>query len=461
MKTLKARLMLTYSLVALFGIVAVLFSANFLVDSQFKKLVYARMTQEQSQYLVAIPRAYSQVGWNQDTLASLGMDALAKGYVLKLADASGIVIWDVRTHNDGLCNAMLQHMALNMNARYPGWSGSYREETFPVSYGFNSQGAATFGLYGPLFFNDSELDFLKTLNVWVLVIGILALALSLLLGALMARWISHPILRVTQTAHQFRLGNWNSSLLVKSGIAEIVDLSGSIEALGENLQNQEQLRRRLTADVSHELRSPLSILQGRLEALIDGVWEIDGAQLEFIRQEVLRLTRLVGQLENLTQIESHQTLNRPDRLSVRPFLNSLLDPFLAEAQAHHLSLTTDAADFEFVADEDKTRQILFNLVSNAMKYTEGGWIKVSAKQESDVVWFVVEDNGMGIAESDLPFIFERFYRADVSRTRATGGAGLGLAIAKSLAESQGGTLSVESHEGKGSRFSLKLPKLQT
>jgi signal transduction histidine kinase len=349
-------------------------------------------------------------------------------------------------------------MALNMNARYPGWGGSYREQTYPVSYGFNSQGTATFGLYGPLFFNDSELEFLKTLNVWVLVIGFLALSLSLLLGALMARWISHPILRVTQTAHQFRLGNWNPSLLVKSGIAEIVDLSRSIEALGENLQNQEQLRKRLTADISHELRSPLSVLQGRLEALIDGVWEIDGAQLEFIRQEVLRLTRLVGQLENLTQIESHQTPNRSDRLSVRPFLTSLLDPFLAEAQVRHLSLTAEATVLEFVADEDKTRQILFNLVSNAMKYTESGWIKVSSREEIDRICFEVEDNGMGIAARDLPFIFERFYRADVSRTRATGGAGLGLAIAKSLAESQGGTLSVESREGKGSRFSLTLPK---
>ncbi len=458
MKSLRSRLMLTYALVAVFGILAVLFSSNFLVNYQFSILVQTRIAREVQVYTDTLPKAYlKETGWNSDALTTIGLEALTRGYVVKLVDEKGLLVWDAETHNAGLCTAMLNHMAMVMESYSPGWKGTYEQDTFPIKFGPNLEGRVTFGHYGPYFFNDSELEFLKVLNGWILILGLLVLVGSLLLGAFMARWISRPILRVTEAAHQIRLGNWTAPIVKDTAITEIEDLSLSIQLLGQNLQEQESLRKRLTVDVSHELRTPLCILQAKLEALIDGIIPTDKDQLETLRQEVLRLTRIVGQLENLTKVDVATEPATITKLNSLSFLKSLLKPFEADAMDKKIALKGETQDFSFLTDDDKVRQILFNLVSNALKYTqENGRVSVSIVQKKQKIVFQVVDNGIGIAEKDLPFIFERFYRADVSRTRSTGGAGLGLSIAQSLSHTLGGKLKVKSEEGKGSCFELSL-----
>ena len=460
MKSLRTRLMGSYALVALFSVLGVLFSANYLVDFQFKRMVQGRIAREQQEYRDSFTQAYSQSkGWNTNTLDLLGMEALSKGYIIKLTDTQGNKIWDARTHNEGLCTAMLTHMAMDMAGHYPGWNGRYEERDVPFSVEGNLSGTITFGLYGPIFFNDSELEFLQVLNTWVMYMGILALFLSLILGVFMSRWISRPILQVTQAAHGLRMGNWNVPALVNSNITEIKDLSQSIQLLGQNLHEQDSLRKRLTADVSHELRTPLCILQGKLEALIDGIIPTNPDQMENLRQEVLRLTRLVGQLETLTQAEAPSQDREMVTLESRKFLNSIKETFSAQALENNINLQVETEDFNFLGEADKIRQILFNLISNGIKYTpSGGSLTLLGKQENKSVIFQVTDTGIGISEKDLPFIFERFYRVDVSRTRSSGGVGLGLSIARSLAIALGGSLSVESTEGVGSNFELIIPE---
>ncbi len=465
MNRLATRLMFTYALVALIGITALFLTVNDRIEVEFRGLVTSRIAAEQRDLAGQLAAAWSDT-WHHDTLESFGMVALSRGYVLTLYDNHSEVIWDAKTHNAGLCAAMLDHMASVMSTQSPQTPGAYHEDILPVHAGEGGLSSVTIGYYGPFFFNDSEAAFVKTVKNWVIAIGSGALVLALLIGAAMARAISRPLVNVTETARQFQLGNFAHPMGKISTTREIAALTASIGSLGRNLSQQQDLRRRLTADISHELRTPLTILQGRLEALIDGVQVAGPDQFESMRQEVLRLGRLVGQLDHLKLAEGVTNAStgpapQASTLDGPSFLASVLEPFRAEAQTRGISLPLTAEPVTLAVGEDAARQILINLLSNAFKYTpDGGTIAVSARSDPTDparVLVSVADNGPGISAHDLPRLFDRFYRADESRTRATGGTGLGLAIARALAEGQGGTLTAASELGVGSVFTWTVP----
>ena len=442
---------MTYALVAVASIGAVLATLNTFVELGVHSLAAQRIEGELQELAHTTSQMWSKEGgWRQADLDQFGMEALAKGYLLRLDLGAGGVIWDIRTHNAGLCVAMLDHMQELMGDHGGSGSRGYQERSFPLKFGELETGVLNVGLYGPVFFNATEASFIEVLKQRILGIGLLVLLLSLLLGWSMARWMSRPLAAVTEAARRFRYGQWDHPPQPKTSITELVDLWASIRALGESLQAQESLRRRLTADVSHELRAPLTIVQARLEAMIDGIQVPTLAILENLRQEILRLTRLVEQLEQLTQADQPKMNVVLSPLHSQSFLEPLTQP---------LGVQLVGDDVEFTADADLTRQILVNLMTNAVKYTPPpGTVTIQVWKRKAEVEFAVSDTGIGIASEHLPFLFERFYRVDSSRTRATGGAGLGLSIAQSLAIAQGGRITVESVLGKGSTFHLFLPQ---
>jgi signal transduction histidine kinase len=282
--------------------------------------------------------------------------------------------------------------------------------------------------------------------------------ISILIGTFMANRLTSPISRVIKNARQIAAGKFDDRIIENSNTREIVELTESINSLATTLGKQEVLRKRLTADVAHELRTPLSCVQSHLEAMIDGIWEPSKERLESCHEETVRLSKMVSDLGKLAQYDGENVTLKKEYFSLSELLSRLLKNFEKEFQKKQINLVTNIQDQNIEADEDKLTQVLVNLFSNALKYTpDGGTIEINTTGTKEYIEVSVKDTGIGIAEKDLPYIFERFYRVDQSRNRMTGGSGIGLAIAKSLVEAHNGTIEVKSEEGVGSEFIVRIP----
>jgi two-component system sensor histidine kinase BaeS len=229
--------------------------------------------------------------------------------------------------------------------------------------------------------------------------------------------------------------------------------------MAESLSNTERQRRQLTSDVAHELRTPLTNLRAQIEAIEDGLARPDAAVLRSLHEEVILLARLADDLQELTLTESRALRLDREALPVAPALESAATALRARANERGVALSVEPAPGLVVdADPGRLAQVLRNLLENAVGHTpSGGVVTMSAHAEGARVAIEVSDTGDGIEPEHLPNVFERFYRADPSRSRASGGAGLGLAIVRSLVEAHGGEVRIASEIGRGTRVTLYFP----
>jgi histidine kinase len=237
------------------------------------------------------------------------------------------------------------------------------------------------------------------------------------------------------------------------------EFSRAFNEMASKLESTEQVRRELLANISHDLRTPLANIQGYMEGLIDGVMPNEPETFQLVRGEAERLTRLVAGIERVSRLEVGAEPIEPRVVEVGGLLSHAADGMRPQFEAKAVDLSVDASEHLRVrADPDKVVQILTNLLQNALRYTPPqGSVCVSAQAEGQFVRFSVGDSGVGISAQDLPHIFERFYRADKSRSALGGGAGIGLAVVKSLVEQMGGRVWAESAVGAGTKVSFVLP----
>ncbi|MBM7583123.1 signal transduction histidine kinase [Caldicoprobacter guelmensis] len=458
--TLRAKLSLSYMLVVLISVFLTSVLTNLLLEKHFKEYVIKNQERKSKEIVSLISQQYKPGGrWNTDVIENIGMNALEQGMIIKVVDSSGKAIWDAMVYNRGLCHRMLEHMACNMTSRYPNWKGGYVEDKYPVTYNLSEVGRVEIGYYGPYYFNDNDLAFINTLNRLFIGVGMISLLSSLFIAAFMSKRLSTPISRVIEAAHKISKGYYQDRITEKSGIKEISQLTQTINDLAEVLEKQEMLRKRLTADVAHELRTPLATLQSHMEAMIDGVWEPDIDRIKSCHEEIVRISRLVGDLEKLAKYESESLILNKTRFDVSQLIRHIIRNFEIDFINKGLDIEFNGQEEIVFADKDKISQVIINLLSNALKYTpEGGRVEVKVESSGDVVNIIVKDTGEGISPEDLPYIFERFYRADKSRNRLTGGAGIGLTIAKAIVEAHKGTIRVNSRINEGTEFIVSLPK---
>ena len=253
-----------------------------------------------------------------------------------------------------------------------------------------------------------------------------------------------------------------SERVIAGGEDELGQLAAHFNQMAEKLEQVESMRRQLIGDVSHELRTPLTAIKGSMEGLMDGVLPATDETYQQIHQEADRLNRLVDDLQELSRVEagSYELDLQPTQIA--PLFETLTKRFRQQFESKRVSLDLNLpTDLPLVlADEHRILQVLTNLTGNALRYTpEGGAVTVGAARTNGSVQFTVRDTGVGIAPEHLSHLFDRFYRADKSRSRAAGGgSGIGLTIAKYLVEAHGGEIRVESEGvGKGSAFSFTLP----
>ncbi len=458
--SLKAKLASSYILLILICVVLISLLANVFLEKQFRNYVMENQERRNQQVAASISQQVDDRGeWHTRDIADLGINALEQGLILKVSDQSGRIVWDATAHNSGMCEQMISHMAKNMLSRYPNWKGGYMETQYPVMRDAQKIGAVQIGYYGPFYFDDADLAFINTLNQ--ILLGVMALALVSAFGvaAVMAKRLSAPIARVIETAQMIAKGSYQTKSREKSSIRELNQLIGAINDLAATLEKQEQLRKQLTSDVAHELRTPLATLQSHIEAILDGVWQAEPERLKVCHNEVMRLNRMVADLGRLTRYESENLVLDRREFELTALIRQLIINFESEFVRKGVAINFYGEKALICADRDKISQIMINLIANGLKFTPaGGKIEIHVLKGVNGVEIKVNDNGCGIAEEDLPLIFERFYRADKSRSRSTGGTGIGLTIVKTLVEAHQGAITVKSEVGIGTEFILSFPQ---
>ena len=350
-------------------------------------------------------------------------------------------------------------------------------QKFPIMQGGNRIGAFTVsetdfpgpGTEGSILTDPAPSRISSEVQESLFWAGIAAGALGTLLVWLMSRHTLAPLRNLGAAAR--RLGQGDLSQRAETtGPNEIRELALSFNAMAEDLEEAERLRRNLTADVAHELRTPLSNIQGYLEAIKDGLVQPTPATIDTIHAQAIHLSRLVEDLRLLAQAESGDLELNLSSVQVGELLRGSMEAMRprAEAKGIALALQSDPALPSTSLDVTRIAQVMDNLLENAITHTpEGGSVTVSCRVSANAFENVLEmekvlelevaDTGRGIAPEDLPRLFDRFYRADPSRSRSTGGSGLGLTIARRLVEAHGGTIGAESVPGEGSRFTIRLP----
>lgn len=280
-----------------------------------------------------------------------------------------------------------------------------------------------------------------------------------MIGAFLAKRLSQPIQKTVSVARRISDGDYNVRIEENSNTKELDELMVSINQLADSLGKQEALRKRLTADVAHELRTPLTSIGTHIEAMIEGVWEPTTERLQSCHDEILRIGKMVQDMESLEKVESENLKLNKTQINLREIAEKAVSNFEGDIKKRNLKLLINGHCADISADKDRISQVFINLISNAVKYTsDGGEIQINISETDQAVKIGIKDNGIGIPEDELPFIFERFYRADKSRNRMTGGSGIGLAIVKSIVTAHGRLVEVESRFNQGSCFVVTLPK---
>ena len=292
-----------------------------------------------------------------------------------------------------------------------------------------------------------------------LLAGALAAGIALVVARWLARGMTQPLRDMAHAAHGMETGDYSRRVHTRSR-DEVGQLAAAFNRMSGELQNLEQSRRDLVANVSHELKTPIAAIRAHLENLLDGVEQPDPKTLQVMLTQTERLSRLIEQLLELSRLESGELPLLREETPLAPLVTQVLSE-IEVARSDRGVVVESALPIDLPpvdADRERVHQVLFNLVDNAVRFTpSGGAVTVSAQRHNGSVEIRVADTGVGIPPEHLPRLFERFYRADPARSREDGGTGIGLAIARSVVEAHGGHIRAESELGEGSVFTFDLP----
>ncbi len=310
-------------------------------------------------------------------------------------------------------------------------------------------------------YEKGEFQFKARVNSYIIGSAVGMIIIAVILSMFLSRKVTSGLRQVRDATRELTGNNLSVRVPLRGLSTELAEVGLAVNSLAQSLDEQQKLRKQFTDDLSHELRTPLTTLRTNLEAFQDGVFEPTKERLSKSYGELMRLVRMVDDLDDLMAAENPEIKLNKTTLDAGKLTHFLKDHYTVQAAKKEIRFTADVPEkpIEFQADRDRFMQIMGNLISNAIKYTpEGGTIHLGVLDKGDMVGFSVADTGPGISEDHLQHIFERFYRADKSRARKTGGTGIGLSIAKALAETHGGRMEAVSQEGEGSVFTVYLPK---
>lgn len=462
-RSLRTTIAVRFAFIVLTVVFLISLISNVLINRQFEKYVEEQQRIHVKEMAENLSSQYdsSSGEWNLDYIHGLGMYALDEGYIIKLYDQDEHMLWDAENHDMTLCHQMMENISLQMKENRPELNGDFVTHRFELKQGSRIIGFLNVSYYSPYYLNENGFQFVAALNRILIAVGAVSLLGAVIMGVILANSITKPITRTVEITKQISEGDYAIRFKDDVSTKELLELAQVVNQMAESLEEQEALRKRLTSDVAHELRTPIANVSSYLEAIMEGVWEPTPERLQSCYEELERISKLVSDLERLWQVENKNLKLQKTEVDLLELAQTAVRNFDAQLSKKDLCCTVTGNSTLVLADCDRIRQVFTNLISNAIKYSnENGAIRVVIEDTEDAGIICVEDDGIGIAEKELKWIFERFYRTDRSRNRKTGGVGIGLTIVKTIVQAHGGKIEVKSEEGQGSQFVVTLPKKQ-
>ncbi len=394
----------------------------------------------------AVESSYDkQRGWDKKDLSENLIWALMLGFDIKLYDGKDRMVIDTEKAV-GLQPENVVNRILALSSTEGRKSGE-KYVPYPLFLEGEQIGRIEVSFLKP----QKEGVFISRSNELLLISLLVLGGIAILLSVFFSRRLTNPIKGLTRAAAEISGGNLKSRVSI-TGRDEIARLSDAFNRMAHSLEMQESLRKKLTANIAHELRTPISAMRGELEAMIDGLIPVDSENLQSLHAEIGRLRKIIEGIEELAQAEASSRYMSKKSFSARPFMEGIYSrlKLLFDEKGVALELVCDEV-ICINADPDRLSQIMINLLSNALKATDrGGSVQILVSHGAGTV-IEVRDSGKGISKEDLPFIFERFYRGE------KGGLGIGLTIVRELVEAHGGRIEVQSERNAGTAFRVELP----
>ena len=461
-RTIKWQLLLSFVSLSFILVGAFSWITLNLLESHFADYVRERQESELEEYSTDLENLYQQNGtWeeNSQAIQRVGRNALQQSVIVRIFDEDGQLLWSPSASEEEDAKNKVQDHLLHMEQMVGGMESDYVQSRSPLYDGTEEIGMMEIQSVGPYAYTEHDALFISDMESKLVLVAFFSLLIPLFFALLVAKKLSSPIVTINDFTKEIAKGRYSSLSLEETGIREIDDLLVSVNDLSLQLQHQQKIRNRLSSDIAHEIRTPLTTLKGNIEAMIDGVWEISEERLYRCYEEVSRITRLIGEIDRINELESQESQLQKTTFDLTELAQQIVDNFQPMLVENKLNCSVSGNRVFISADRDKIHQVLTNLLANAIKFTpSGGRIDLYVSQSKGTASFRIIDNGQGIPPDEVGQIFERFYMAEPSRNSKLGGQGIGLSIVKGIVNAHQGTISVDSIYGKGTTFTINLPK---
>jgi len=385
-------------------------------------------------------------GWNRRAISRSAVRALMLGMEIQVRDADGSIVMDTRQAVKGLPPLMARRVLSLAGGDSLKGKGDF--SPYPLFLGGKRIGTMEVKFLS----HDRGLLFAQRSNRFLILSFLIMGGIAIFAGLFVSRRLTLPLKKLVVQTQAIRRGELGSRTEIASG-DELGKLSRAFNEMADDLELQESLRRKLIANVAHELRTPLAAMRAELEGMIDGVFPSDEDQLRSLYEETGRLRNMLDGIDDLTQAQASSLTLEKQQVALAGFLGNITERLRTRAGEKGVGISTEVGEDTVAwADPDRLSQIVINLLENAIKATpEGGNVTIISALEDSSTFVEVKDSGKGISDEELPHIFERFFRG------AGGGLGLGLTIVRELVDAHGGEIKVHSEIGKGTRVRVTLP----
>jgi signal transduction histidine kinase len=454
-QTINRRLSILFGLCAFAAILLVTLFVNFTVTNKFDQYMIDNQNKRHQRIISYFEEAYKREGkWTKDTGVELMHEAYMGNYCLTLMDINKKPVWgmDPEDLKNQLHIGDMQEMD----------HGVYTSKIFDIHVDGEKVGFVDIGQYSSLLLSEEDVNFKASINKSIVASGVLTLLIIISISLYFSKQFSTPIREVANMSVTLSKGNFDTKSIVKSNIKELEDLRKSINILAGKLQYQDKLRKRLVSDITHEMRTPLNVLQNNLEAMVDGIVPVKTETLIYLNEEVIRFGRLINNLNVLKEFESESIKLNFEPICLDILITDICKDFYMAAENKNIKVDyyiQPNDNYLINGDKDQIKQVFINLISNALKFTEiNGKVLIKLYENNKKIIVEVMDNGIGIKEEDLPFIFERLYRCDKSRNQIEG-SGIGLTIVKNILQLHYANIDVESKDGDGTSVKIHFEKL--
>ena len=397
-RTIKWQLLLSFVSLSFILVGAFSWITLNLLESHFADYVRERQESELEEYSTDLENLYQQNGtWeeNSQAIQRVGRNALQQSVIVRIFDEDGQLLWSPSASEEEDAKNKVQDHLLHMEQMVGGMESDYVQSRSPLYDGTEEIGMMEIQSVGPYAYTEHDALFISDMESKLVLVAFFSLLIPLFFALLVAKKLSSPIVTINDFTKEIAKGRYSNLSLEETGIREIDDLLVSVNDLSLQLQHQQKIRNRLSSDIAHEIRTPLTTLKGNIEAMIDGVWEISEERLYRCYEEVSRITRLIGEIDRINELESQESQLQKTTFDLTELAQQIVDNFQPMLVENKLNCSVSGDRVFISADRDKIHQVLTNLLANAIKFTpSGGRIDLYVSQSKGTTSFRIIDNGL-------------------------------------------------------------------